>query len=56
MPDKGWLKEVLAEARKEVNARPDWQKNRVIAPPKHDNYGVNEPSRTDKSCNQVTEK
>lgn len=26
---KGWLSEVLTDAREKVNARPDWQKNRV---------------------------
>jgi len=32
MPDKGWLKAVLEEARKDVNTRPEWQKNRVRNP------------------------
>jgi hypothetical protein len=31
MPDKGWLKIVLEEARIDVNSRPDWQKNRMLA-------------------------
>lgn len=31
MPDKGWLKVVLEEARREVNSRPEWQRKRVLA-------------------------
>lgn len=54
MPNKGWLKEVLAEARKEVNSRPDWQKNRVVLAKHQDNYGVSAPRRTGKSPGHVT--
>ena len=54
MPNKGWLKEVLADARKEVNSRPEWQKNRVIAAEHQDRYAVNEPCTAGKSPDQVT--
>jgi hypothetical protein len=27
--EKGWLNEVLEEARRDVNSRPEWQKVRV---------------------------
>jgi hypothetical protein len=29
MPEKGWLKLVLEEARRDVNSRPNWEKDRV---------------------------
>lgn len=31
MQDKGWLEAVLEQARQEVNARPQWQRNRVVS-------------------------
>jgi hypothetical protein len=29
MPEKGWLLSILEDARKDVNSRPDWEKDRV---------------------------
>jgi hypothetical protein len=29
MPEKGWLKIVLEQARHDVNSRPNWEKDRV---------------------------
>lgn len=29
-PDKGWLKPILEQARADINARPAWQKSRVV--------------------------
>jgi hypothetical protein len=43
MPDKGWLKEILEEARKDVNSRPDWQRKRVLAADQRGERPVDEP-------------
>ncbi len=49
MPDKGWLKAVLEEARKDVNARPEWQKNRVHSPQERsDQPEIVEPEQIDR--------
>lgn len=48
MPDKGWLKIVLEEARKDVNSRPDWQRNRVIAAEDPTKHPVTEPPAVQK--------
>lgn len=45
MPDKGWLKIVLDEARKDVNSRPEWQKDRVLAAEDCKQQSVSEPQR-----------
>lgn len=52
MPDKGWLRVVLEEARKEVNSRPEWQKNRVLAAEDRNKQPVSEPPPIEKSPNQ----
>ena len=52
MPDKGWLKVVLEQARKDVNSRPDWQKNRVLAAADRSKLSVNEPPPIEKSAKQ----
>ena len=52
MPEKGWLKVVLEEARKDVNSRPDWQKNRVIAAENRSDNVVCEPQEPAKSQNR----
>lgn len=31
MPERGWLKVILEQARKDVNERPAWQRDRVVA-------------------------
>lgn len=53
MLNKGWLKEVLAEAREKVHSRPEWQRNRVIETEHHETSVVNEPPQTDKSSDQL---
>jgi hypothetical protein len=47
MPDKGWLKIVLDEARRDVNSRPEWQKDRVLAGEDCKQPFVNEPQRVE---------
>lgn len=43
MPNKGWLKIVLEQARTDVNSRPDWQRNRVLAAQEKSEQQVSEP-------------
>ena len=45
MPDKGWLRIVLDEARRDVNSRPEWQKDRVLAAKDCKQQSVSEPQR-----------
>jgi len=52
MPEKGWLRVVLEDARKDVNSRPDWQKNRVLAAEDREKQPVSEPPPTEKSQKQ----
>jgi len=52
MPDKGWLKIVLDEARKDVNSRPQWQKNRLLATEDRNKQSVTEPPSIEESPKQ----
>jgi hypothetical protein len=52
MPDKGWLKIVLDEARKDVNSRPDWQKDRVLAAQDGKKRPIGEPPQVEQPPRQ----
>lgn len=53
MEEKGWLRGVLEQARREVNSRPEWQRSRVTGSEQGD--GSQETVRTRAGEPQVDE-
>lgn len=47
MEDKGWLKGILEQARREVKARPRWQRDRVISSEPQQQRADRNPTKSD---------